>query len=102
MRPCSVSSSARSRNIRKIGITTTTGGMNRVERMKNSWSFLSGIGKREYAHAAGTPSTVAITVDAEETITEFLKPSNTGESVENASLKWSSVGEKLNTLAGTA
>ena len=47
IRPCSVSSSERSRNIRKTGITTTTGGMNRVERMKNSWSFLAGIGNRE-------------------------------------------------------
>ena len=33
--------------MRKIGMTTTTGGMNRVERMKNSWSFLPGMGKRE-------------------------------------------------------
>ena len=27
--------------MRKIGITTTTGGMKRVDRMKNSWSFLA-------------------------------------------------------------
>ena len=31
----------------KIGITTTTGGMNRVDRMKNSWSFLAFTAKRE-------------------------------------------------------
>src|ERR1044071_3774038 len=85
--PCSVSSSARSRNIRKIGITTTTGGMNRVDRMKNSWSFLPGMGKREYAHAAGTPSSVAMTVEAADTITEFLKPENTGEPDEKTSLR---------------
>ena len=33
--------------MRKIGITTTTGGMKRVERMKNSWSFLACMVKRE-------------------------------------------------------
>ena len=38
---------SRSRYIRKIGITTTTGGMKRVERMKKSWSFFILIGKRE-------------------------------------------------------
>ena len=36
-----------SRYIRKIGITTTTGGMKRVDRMKNSWSFLAFRVKRE-------------------------------------------------------
>ena len=97
-----MSSRLRSRNIRKIGITTTTGGMKRVERMKNSWSFLAGIWKREYAHAAGTPSTVAMIVEAVATITEFLKPENTGESELKTSLKCSSVGLKLITLAGTA
>src|SRR3954471_8687870 len=102
IRPCRVSSSPRSRNMRKIGMTTTTGGMNRVERMKNSWSFLPGMGKREEAHAAGTPSTVAINVDAPDTITEFLRPESTGEPDEKTSLRWSSVGLKLNSLAGTA
>ncbi len=35
------------RYMRKIGITTTTGGMKRVDRMKNSWSFLAFRAKRE-------------------------------------------------------
>ena len=33
----------------------------RVDRTKNSWSFLAFRVKREYAQAAGTPSTVANT-----------------------------------------
>ena len=69
-----MSSSSRSRNIRKTGTTTTTGGMKRVERMKNSWSFLAGMSKREYAHAAGTPSPVAMIVEPPATITELRKP----------------------------
>ena len=44
----------------------------------------------------------SITVEAAATITEFWKPENTGEPDEKTSLKWSSVGVKLNTLAGTA
>jgi hypothetical protein len=58
--------------MRKIGITTTTGGMNRVERMKKSWSRSALTLKREYAQAAGTPSSVAITVERPATMTEFL------------------------------
>lgn len=59
------------RYMRKIGITTTTGGMNRVDRMKNIWSFFALSVKREYAHAAGTPSTVARIVDVPATTTEL-------------------------------
>ncbi len=36
-----------SRYMRKTGITTTTGGMKRVDRMKKSWSFLARRSKRE-------------------------------------------------------
>src|SRR3954453_18622738 len=102
IRPSRVSSRFRLRNIRKIGITTTTGGMKRVERMKNSWSFLAGIWKREEAQAAGTPSSVGVIVDQPATQTEFLKPESTGESALKTCLTCSSVGENRNSLAGTA
>jgi len=46
--------------------------MNRVERMKNSWSFFAFSAKREYAQAAGMPNSVAIIVDAVATMIEFL------------------------------
>ena len=45
---------------------------------------------------------MAISVDAPDTITEFLRPESTGDPDEKTSLRWSSVGLKLNTFAGTA
>src|SRR5690606_35179328 len=71
MRPSWESMSPSVRYMRKIGITTTTGGMNRVDRMKKSWSFFARSVNREYAQAAGTPRTVARIVDAPATTTEL-------------------------------
>src|SRR3989337_1570860 len=106
VRPSWVSMSPTWRYMRKIGITTTTGGMKRVDRMKNSWSFLAFMAKREYAQAAGTPSTVASTVETPATTTELRsetdKPERPPPEETNTSLKWSMVTVKPMNLAGMA